>query len=222
MTHLEEELEQLMEAVVSMTKMTISQMQKAKEAYLTMDVDIAEEVVHNEARINAMELSIDRDCENIFALFNPVASDLRLVMAVLKIIADLERIGDYAHGIANYVIEENDRISEDLLDKTQVFKMFDVVISMLEDIKIAIVEEDTKLARKVYQKDSKLNKINKNASEIITEFIKSDPEITRKALYLFSVIRKLERAGDHIKNIAEDLIFYVEVVVLRHKRAPEN
>jgi len=218
MRHLEEELKQLKDAVVEMTALAISQLQKAKEAYLKMDTEIAQEVIHNESRINAMELSIDRDCENIFALFNPVASDLRFVIAILKINSDLERIGDYADGIADYVVDFNKSAKAELIETTKLENMFDIAISMLKDIKVAFEKEDTTLARKVYQKDYELNQINRNASKLISEFIKKEPEMTRQALFLFSTIRKLERVGDHIKNISEDLIFYLEAEVLKHKK----
>ena len=222
MAQLDDELKLLVKELVTMTKMVIKQMHKTKEAYLSSDPDLAEEVIHNENRINAMELSIDKECENLLALYHPLASDLRLVIASLKIISDLERIGDYAHGIASYVVDAEQAMDAEVLEEAKVSKMFDLVISMLEDIQTAIVEEDTKLARKVYRKDSKLNKINSASSEVIAKAIKNKPDTIEQALYLFSTIRKLERAGDHIKNIAEDLIFYVEVVVLRHKDSPKG
>ena len=218
MTHLEEELKQLKEAVIEMAALAKSQLQKAREAYLKMDTEIAQEVIHNESRMNAMELSIDRDCENIFALFNPVASDLRFVIAVFKINSDFERIGDYADGIADYVVDFNKSTPPELMETTKTSQMFDIAISMAHDIKIAFEKEDNTLARKVYQKDAMLNQINKNASKVISEFVKKAPETARQCLFLFSVIRKLERVGDHIKNIAEDVIFYVEAEVLKHKK----
>jgi len=218
MTHLEEELKQLKEAVIEMAALAISQLQKAREAYLKMDTEIAQEVIHNESRMNAMELSIDRDCENIFALFNPVASDLRFVIAVFKINSDFERIGDYADGIADYVVDFNKSTPPELMETTKTSQMFDIAISMAHDIKIAFEKDDNTLGRKVYQKDAMLNQINKNASKVISEFVKKAPETARQCLFLFSVIRKLERVGDHIKNIAEDVIFYVEAEVLKHKK----
>lgn len=222
MAQLDIELRSLVKALVKMTKVVIAQMQDSKQAYLHADKELAAKVLETEEAINAMELTIDKDCENIIALYNPVASDLRLVIASLKIISDLERIGDYADGISKYVIHSEHVLSKQLLKEAKVGKMFDVVISMLEDIKTAIVEEDTKLARKVYNKDKKLNKINKEALTFVAELIKGDKNSTEACLNLYSAVRKLERAGDHIKNIAEDLVFYVEVVVLRHKDNSEN
>ena len=216
--NIEEEVQQLKEAIMDMAELTISQMKKAKEAYLANDSELAQEIIHNEKRVNAMELSIDRDCENIFALLNPVASDLRFVISTLKINSDLERIGDYADGIADYVIDLTEKLDPSLVKETKIEKMFNIAISMLEDIAIALKEDNVKLARKVYQKDSELNKININASKTITKYINDNPKTVRQSLFMFSIIRKIERTGDHIKNIAEDLIFYVEAKVLRHKK----
>ena len=214
--NIEEEVEQLKDAIIEMAHLTISQMKKAKEAYLNNDKELAEEIIHNEKRVNAMELSIDRDCESIFALLNPVASDLRFVISALKINSDLERIGDYADGIADYVVDLTEDFDNKLIEETKIEKMFDIAISMAEDIAVALRDDDVKLARKVYKKDSELNKINIRTSKTITSYIKEHPKSIRQALLMFSAIRKIERAGDHIKNIAEDLVFYVDARVLKH------
>lgn len=218
MTHLQLELKDLRKAILEMLEFAISQLSKSKEAFMLADKELAEEVRHNEKRMNAMELSIDRECENIFALFQPVATDLRFLISVLKINSDLERIGDYADGIAHYVLELPARIDSKALEMTQVSKMFDITISMLSDIGTALEGEDTKLARKVYKKDADLNILNSDASEIIKQLILEDSEAIRPLLFLFSAIRKVERVGDHIKNIAENTIFYIEAEVLKHKK----
>lgn len=218
MTHLETELAQLKQAILEMMELAGIQMEKAKDCFLNRDQELAQEVIHNEKRANAMEISIDRDCENIFALFNPVATDLRFVISMLKINSDLERIADYADSIADYVMDMKRQIPKDAIEATRLVEMFDITIAMVSDIHTAFDEEDMKLARKVYQRDSELNLINANASDIIGEFIKKDPDSFRPLLFLFSIIRKLERVGDHVKNIAEDMIFHLEAKRLKHKK----
>jgi len=217
MTHLEERLGNLKYAVIDMMERVEKQLLKAKEAFLTMDIELAQEIIHSEKRINAMELTIDRDCEKIFALINPLASDLRFVIAVLKINSDLERIADYAEGIAHYVIEMEKPLEEKHISKLQIAKMFDISISMLNDMALSFEEENTKKARKIFKKDADLNKINRNSSKIISDFTKDSNENTKTVLFTFSIIRKLERVGDHVKNIAEQTIFYLEAKVLKHK-----
>lgn len=183
-----------------------------------MDSALAREVIFNEARINAMELSIDRQCENIFALFNPVATDLRFVIAMMKINSDLERIGDYAEGVASYVLKMKEPFRREILDAVRMEEMFDIAINMQTEVMEGFKGEDRQMTRHVFQKDEGLNIINNSCARVITEFILQDPDITHNALFLFSAIKKLERVGDHIKNIAEDIIFYREAEVLKHRK----
>lgn len=217
MTHLDAQLDQIKEAIYEMMVKTNRQVVKSKQAFIQFDEDIAEEIIHNEKWINAMELSIDRECENTFALFQPVATDLRLVISMLKINSDLERIADYAENIAKYVIEMEAPITEGLLQKVKLDKMFDIAIKMTSEICIAFENEDTNMAKKVFKQDKYLNKINNKSSRIISDYIQENPHEIRSALFLFSVIRKLERLGDHVKNIVEDLIFYHDAEIIKHK-----
>ncbi|MFI5188410.1 MAG: phosphate signaling complex PhoU family protein, partial [Chitinophagales bacterium] len=167
--------------------------------------------------VNGLELKIDRDCENIFALLTPVAVDLRFVLAILKINSNLERIGDIAEGSAKYIIDAEQTFKEELLDATKTITMYDEAITILETTLRAFETEDTALARSVFKKDESLDKININASSATAEYLKAHPEDITQALYNFSIIRKLERVGDQSKNIAEEIIFYLEAKVLKHR-----
>jgi len=217
MNLLENELNKLKEDIAEMMKLVKKQTKKSKKAFLEMDSDRAEEIIHHEKRVNALELSIDRNCENILALYKPVAVDLRFVISMLKINSDLERIGDYAEGTAKYIIELETKFSKEILDTLQVAKIFQVAIEMIEDIREAFKQENTDLAMKLFKKDKDLNKLCANASSNIAKIVEKDPKIIRPSLFLFSTIRRLERTGDHVKNIAEEIIFYLEAEVLKHK-----
>ena len=218
MTHLDSELDQIKQQVIEMMDLVKSQLAKGKEAVLTFDKDLVHEINANENRVNAMELNIDRDVENILALYSPVAIDLRFVMAAFKISADLERLGDNAVGIAKYIHNVDEQLSAKNLDKIRFAEMYENALTMLDDIFEAFEKEDTKLARKVFIKDKVLNEINSNAANIAIDLIKENPEKTHNYLYLLSIIRKLERVGDLSKNIAEELIFYIEAKVIKHKK----
>ncbi|MEN8138533.1 MAG: phosphate signaling complex protein PhoU [Bacteroidota bacterium] len=218
MNHLETELKELQDTILEMMKLCISQLEKAKGAFLYNDEGLAHDVIHSEKLINALELNIDRICENICVLFQPVATDLRFVIASLKINSDLERIGDYADSIAGYVIDIAKPIPEEALEKIQMSKMFDIAISMMTDIHKAYEEGNSKLARDVYKKDVKLNKINGKAFNAISKLIKESPSEVKPFLLLFATTKKIERTGDHIKNIAEDIIFHIDAEVLKHKK----
>lgn len=223
MSHLETELRLLNEDILEMMYLVQSQLEKGKKALLNFDEDLAHEITLNERRVDALELKIDRDCENILALFNPVAVDLRFVIASLKINSDLERLGDHANSIARYILDFGEPIDEKLIEKMRIEEMYNTAIRMLCNVISAYTAEDTDQARKVFSKDKLLNEINRKASAVTTKLIKKDPDNIRIYLYLFSIIRKLERVGDLTKNAAEELVFYIEAKVLKHKKLkPKN
>jgi phosphate transport system protein len=195
-----------------------SQLNKSRTALLNFDRDLAREIVMKEKRVNAFEIKLDRDCEDIFALYCPVAIDLRFLLAVLKINNNLERIGDIAEGIAKYIIESAAPYDNALLSKTEVIKMYEDAIKILVDTRIAFETEDTILARSIFKRDEVLDIINTNAIDKISDCIREDISVLPDALYVMSIIRKLERVGDQSKNIAEEIIFYIEAKVLKHQK----
>ena len=217
MTQLETELQLLKSEVINMWSLVSSQLIKARASMINFDKDLAREVVLKERRVNGSELKIDRDCENIFALLTPVAVDLRFVLAVLKINSNLERIGDIAEGIAKYILSLETPFKTELLEATFINKMYDESIEILQDTLSAFENEDTILARKVFKKDEYLDEINIQANELIEAYMKTHPDDLDQALYILSIIRKLERVGDQSKNISEEIIFYLEAKVLKHK-----
>ena len=219
MTHLDIELKRLKEESIEMFDLVTSQLRKSKSSLIHNDQELAREVNFNERRVNALELKIDKDCENIFALFNPLAVDLRFVLAVLKINSNLERIGDIADGIARYVAETSDFFDKELIAVTQITEMFDIAISMLVDVRSSFETENTKLSRGIFIKDDTLDEINAKANSIVEEFIKSHTDKIGQCLHIISTIRKLERTGDQVKNVAEEIIFYIEAKVLKHLSA---
>lgn len=222
MTHLDIELKKLRADMHEMFGLVYSQLTKARNSLVNFDKDLAREVRVNEKRVNSFELKLDRDCENVIALFNPVAIDLRLVLACLKINSNLERIGDIAEGIAQFVLSIKNAPDQELLDKTRVIEMFDTANSIVNDVMTAFDNEDTNLARNVFMKDEILDEINMNANNAVADFIKSHPEKMNQSLYMLSTIRKLERVGDQCKNVAEEIIFYIEAKVLKHKKKSEK
>ena len=216
MTPIQAHLDQLKSDITVMWTLVISQLHKSLHSLKTFDKDFSREVVANEKRVNSMEHNIDRNCENIFALFNPVAIDLRFVLATLKINNNLERVGDIAEGISKLIISEKHAFDPELLKVTQFLEMYQAAIHIVQDVLDAFDQENTKLARSIFIKDEMLDDINAAATTVITNFIKEHPEKTEQALNVLSIIRKLERVGDQSKNIAEEIIFYIEAKVLKH------
>jgi phosphate transport system protein len=215
-THLETELKILRANIIELWELVILQTQKAKEAVLNFDKDLATEVKVNEKRVNALELNIDKECEDILALHNPVAVDLRFVLAVLKINYNLERIGDYAKGVAAQIINLEKPLSPVLIKEARLEEMFMNCIDMLTQAMESLEHENNKQARTIFQKDEMLDEINRCADTMIIEHVKAHPEAFAQSLRVLKIILKLERVGDQTKNMAEEIIFYIEAKVLRH------
>lgn len=216
--HLDSEIKLLKDNVLELMFLVKNQLEKGQKALDNFDEELAHEIMANEKRVDSLELTIDRDCENLLALHNPVAVDLRFVMAAFKINSDLERIGDHANSIAKYIVDFGRQIDEKTLQAMRLDEMYQTSNKMMSNVFNAFITEDTDLARKVFKLDETLNKINREVSETTTKLIKKDIDQTQNYLYLFSIVRKLERVGDLTKNIAEELIFYIEAKVLKHQK----
>jgi len=218
MNHLEIEINQLKASIIEMWHLVISQINKSQLAIQGSDNNLLHEIRVNEKMVDTYELKIDKDCENIIALFNPVAVDLRFVLSVLKINYNLERIGDYANGISKLISDLDSQFSNDLLKNCNVIEMYDTCMELLIDTLASFEFENKELTKTVFGKDKKLNKINKDATQKIAEYIINTPSEVKMAMNTLSIIRKLERVGDHIQNIAEEVIFFMEAKVLKHAK----
>ena len=206
---IESELILLKKEVDEMWTLVYNQLDRAGEAVMTLDKELAQQVMVRERRVNAFELKIDSDIEDIIALYNPVAIDLRFVLAMLKINTNLERLGDFAEGIARFVIRCKEMQAE--------------VLSMLELAKRALNEENIEMATAVFGKDNLLDDVNAEATGILADYIREHPETAHTCVDLVGVFRKLERSGDHITNIAEEIVFFIDAKVLKHSgKVDEN
>ena len=216
MSKLEQELKDLKQEVVEMWQLTHSQLSKSLTAVTNFDKDLAREVALREKRVNSAELKIDRDCEDILAIYSPVAIDLRFLLAILKINTNLERIGDIAEGIAKLVVDTPKAFRKELLESTSVIRMFEEALHMIEEIQIAFENEDSALARGIFKRDELLDTINKKANQLVIDHLKNFPDDLPEALNILSIIRRLERVGDQGENIAEEIIFFIEAKVVKH------
>src|SRR5687767_7167641 len=158
MPAIEPELQALKDNLLDMLSLVRNQMIKCKKAIQKNDLSLAEEVLADERKVNMQELAIDRDCESILALYTPVATDLRLVLASLKITNDLERIGDNAKGLARFLSENINDVPKHWLEKFNLEAMLEVLSEMLKDMGEALKKQDTRLARQTTKNDQQLNK----------------------------------------------------------------
>jgi phosphate transport system protein len=218
MTHLEHELDRLQNEITEMGTLVQGQLKKSIEAFTTVDKDLARQIIFQDRRVNATELKIDRDCENIMALFNPVAIDLRQVFATFKINSHFERIGDHAKGIARYALELNEPYEGKIISDLNLMNMYELVDSMITDNIRAFEEADTAEARTIFGKDLEVDEMNHKATIVIAKYIKESPDNIPPLLNLIFVSKKLERIGDLNTNIAEEIIFFVEANVLKHEK----
>lgn len=218
MSKIEIELKSLREEVTKMWNLVHSQLTKGLNALENFDKDLAREIVLIERRVNSAELKIDRDCEDIFAIYCPVAIDLRFLLAVLKINTNLERMGDIAEGIAKLILDTKNSFKPGLLEATKALEMYHEAIHITEEILIAFEKEDSATARAIFKREEFLDKINMQANQLIIAYLKDHPQEIDQALNLLSIIRRLERLGDQAENIAEEIIFYLEAKVIRHTK----
>lgn len=216
-THLETELDKLKQELFEMWDLVLSQVKTAQEAIRDFDKGAASEVLFKEKMVDVFELRLDRDCENIIALYSPVAVDLRLTLATLKINTNLERIADFAKGIAKYVAKSpRNSINPELLKVTELDDLLQNVYNMLSDTRKAFEMENTRKALSVFAKDDFLDDMHRRSNDIISAYIRSHPDEMDESLNVHNIIRKIERMGDHTSNIAEEIVFYLEAKVLKH------
>jgi phosphate transport system protein len=219
MKYTEKELTALREEIGEMWRLVLSQLEKSKQAYLGGDRELAREVIAREKRVNTYELKIDGDCENFIALYAPVAVDLRLVLSLFKIGGTLERIGDFAEGIARHAM--TDQVPAELKEALRVEEMMDTVISMLSDSFVALESENTRLSGRIMRKDEQIDALFGAALTILSDYIMAHPDQGRQALETMLVVRKLERVGDHCSNLVEEIVFYIDAKILKHRKSRE-
>jgi phosphate transport system protein len=220
MSHLDNELKRIKTRVSEMWDLVEFQVRSGKEALLTGDKVLAGKIIKRGKKVNKYDVKIDELCENMLALFNPLAVDLRLILAILKINSNLERIGDTAEGIAGLILESEMPFEENLMETSRVLEMYDGALLMLSEVKRAFLEEDTQLAKTVMRQDKALNKIHRNTDAVIIAYLTDNFANIDQGLKVAGIIRKLERVGDHVTNIAEEIVFYVDAKIVKHKTKP--
>lgn len=214
---IESELLLLKKETDEMWSLVCNQFERAGSAVLALDYELAQQVLVRERRVNAFELKIDSDVEDTISLYNPVGIELRFVLAVLKINTNLERLGDFAEGIAKFAVDcHQSGVDADLLEELRLKEMIDQILSMLELSRKAFLEESQEMATSVFAKDDVVDEINAAAMVVLADYIQTHPDSALFCLHLASVFRKLERSGDHIKNMAEEIVFFLDAKVLKH------
>ncbi len=218
--HFQEELERLKERILAMGGLAEERVQAAVEALVSGERDRLAKVLRGDEPINQLHVEIDGLAFRLLALYQPMASDLRVIVAALKINTDLERVGDMAVNIAEAALRylEHPPVKP-LLDLP---RMGAIAQAMLRDALDAFVRRDTALAQSVLDRDDTLDSLKTQIfRELLTYMLQSPPTI-EGALDLILISRHLERIGDHATNIAEDIIFLVSAKDVRHTPPPAS
>ncbi len=211
------ELESIQAEIIRMWTLVYDQMDRAKQAVLGFDKNIAQQITIRERLVDAFELKIDSEIEDFIALYTPVAIDLRFMLAMLKINNDLERIGDYAYSIARFISESDcGKPDAELLGKLRLEEMFSTVLEMMTALKQSLEEMNPAHAISVIAMDDTLDELNAKSNAILVEHARKDLDAIPMLMGLGSIFRKLERTGDHLTNIAEQIVFFIDAKIIKH------
>lgn len=214
-THLEQELSELMRYILQMADLVIDAIQKSIVALKELDESIAKGVIENDNQLDKLEILIDNECTKILVTKQPAAADLRLILAILKSNTDLERIGDLASNISKEVLDLKDKgLLKPLID---IPRMSEIDIKMIKLSLEAMIERNAQLAKNAIQMDLEVDNLNMQVNRELFTFMLEKPSTIAQAFPLITVARTLERIGDHATNIAEKAIYYIEGEDIRHK-----
>jgi phosphate transport system protein len=213
-TRFQKELEELKKNLLKMATLVEEAINNAVQSLVKRDSEMAQKAFEAEDRINTMDITINTECLNFLALRQPMATDLRFITSALKIITDLERMGDQAVNIAERAISLNRE--PQLKPYIDIPRMAEIAQSMVKDVLDAFVNRDSKLARSVCERDDLVDGLNDQVVRDLLTYMTSDPKTTKSAMHLMIVSRCLERIADHATNIAEDVIFIVDALVIKH------
>ncbi|MCX7983732.1 MAG: phosphate signaling complex protein PhoU [Bacteroidetes bacterium] len=212
--HFQRELESLKTTLIKMASIVEENFALALRAVNEKNTELTERVIETDKRIDQLEIEIDDAIIDLLALQQPVASDLRFILAALKINNDLERIGDHAVNIA----EATDVLINypDAIILEEIPQMANIARAMLKDALDSFIQEDPVKARAVLTRDDQIDDLNRQVARKIIENVKCDTKLAELELELARVSRNLERVADLTTNIAEEVIFYIQARIVKH------
>ncbi len=209
------QIEKLKTRLIKMCSLVDEQVELALKSVETENTELADLVIERDAKVDKYDVKIEKICQKIFALSQPVAMDLRLIMSALTIDTNLERIGDLAVNIAESAKEMGKK--PDFFEKTHIKEMSQVSREMIKNAIDSFIEGNPELAKKVIETDDRVDDLNAQNHTILKEIMKEKPENVEPGIALIVVSRHLERLADHATNIAEDVYFIVEAQMIKHK-----
>jgi len=215
--HFHEELEALKQTLLAMGGLVEDQIRRVMKALLERDDVVAQEVIERDRQVNTYDVEVDEQCVSLLALHQPAAGDLRFITTAMKIVTDLERIGDQAVNIAQRVLELN--VEPQLKPYIDLPRMAERAQRMVKESLDAFVARDTALARQVCGEDEEVDALKEQIFRELLTFMMEDPRTIPRAIRLILISRFVERVADHATNIAEMVIYLVEGKMVRHTLA---
>jgi phosphate transport system protein len=212
---LDEHLDKLKTRIIKMCSLVDEQVQLAIKAVEADDLEMAKYAIDMDKKVNKFDVKIDKICQKIFALSQPVAMDLRYIMSSLTINNNLERIGDIAVNISENILLIQKKPA--FYNQTKIAEMFTIVQQMLKNAIDSFIGENAELAKKVILSDDMIDNMNAENHVILKEIMKQSSDNIEPAVALLVISRELERLADHTTNIAEDVFFIVEAQMIKHK-----
>ena len=213
-THFQKELQELEQSLLKMAAFVEEAISYAVQSLVKRDSDLAQKTFEAEDKINTMEIAIDDSCLKLLALRQPMAADLRFITSAMKIVTNLERMGDQAVNIAERAISLNQE--PQLKPYLDIPRMAEITQSMVKDVLDAFVNRDTKLARSVCERDDLVDGLNDQVFRELLIYMYGDSQTIARAIHLMIICRCLERIADHATNLAEDVIFMLDARVIKH------
>jgi phosphate transport system protein len=215
--HFHEELEALKQTLLAMGGLVEDQIRRVMRALMERDDALAQDVIDRDRQVNAYDVEVDETCVNLLALYQPAAGDLRSITTAMKIVTDLERIGDQAVNIGQRALELNRE--PQLKPYIDLPRMAERAQAMVKDSLDAFVTRDTELARRVCAADAEVDALKEQIFRELLTFMMEDARTIPRAIRLILISRFLERVADHATNIAEMVIYMVEGKMVRHTLA---
>jgi len=213
--HLFREIENLKKGILTLGAMAEGAAREATSAIANRDERLARTVIQNDIKLDEMEVQVEENCLKVLALYQPVAIDLRFIVAVLKINNDLERVGDLAVNLAERAVflATQPPVSISFDYQAMARKAQDMLKKSLD----SLVNLSADQAREVLAGDDEIDAMNREMFLIVEDAIHTHPEQTESLIHMLSASRHLERIADHATNIAEDVIYMIDGVIIRHK-----
>jgi phosphate transport system protein len=213
-TYLEQELEDIKLKIFEMADHSMEAISRAMQALEKGDVSLAARIIEEDSVIDRLEVELDEECVKVLVTRQPAAVDLRLVLSIIKMNTDLERIGDLATNIARETIRlDGKKPVKPLVD---IPRMASLCMGMIRDSLRAFAEKNADLARDIISRDSEIDDLNLQVYRELFSYMAENPRVISQSLSLIMISKALERIGDHATNIAERAIYYIRGEDVRH------